>query len=71
MGFKQDRAKAPAVGYLLPYNRLCSIDANFTNVEPLYLAYLEIHEPTTEKPHVSNILYKFYKGKTVIYRTAP
>ena len=63
LSFKHDRAKAPAVGYLLPYNKIFSVGTNNTNVEHLSLADLEIYEPITEKPHMSNFCANFTKVK--------
>ena len=55
------------------YNGLLSLGTNFPEWSTLGLSInfpnLEIHYPTTEKSHVSNISYKVHMGNTVICRT--
>ena len=58
---------------LLPYSRLLSLGTNFPNSEPLALAEIfliqKFMSPTTEKSHMSDILYKVQMDTTIIFCT--
>ena len=43
--------------------------AESIKVSEKHLPDFEIHNPTTDKSHVSNISYKVYMGKTISCRT--
>ena len=55
------------------YNKLFSLGTNFPEWWTLCFSRnfpdLEIHKPTIEKSHMSNISYKVYNGKIIICQT--